>query len=739
MGIPTALSNFANPIVEKALETGARGQTVTATNYGVIGDAMFKKAQLDLGVAQLQSDAGMQKAQLLSGIEMNKASLKLQEGQIMGQAQMNAYNIKQQEKANNPSDIEKIMGSISGVASGAVTGFVLGGPAGAVAGGAIGGIATYAGYQSGGRQGGMAAQQMLGNIANATVSIKGLVQEKKSSDALSSIVKTGADLYAATQKPGTTEERYAAQQAFDAHVAAAPQIMMQAGMNPQQAMTFGQQYRKSFDSSNSLSDPSNKAMSQMHENAVNFASTPAEQITPAMRKSFIAQQNVLYSDLHGGKSMPKELAYSMLESAQPGQGDLAFNSPRSIGSMQQPQNRGSMQAQQAPSSTQPMQLNQPTNNIQQAPAPVSYPSSGTVNDGSHVPWAPNPSAGVTMDDGMDMFQKPVVAETNLAKMGANAVDSMAMNSNRVEHAQVPMGWDGANSQGVNSSVTTDSPKVKSWKDGTGVPEAWKQMDDAQIMDAEVPMGASVEQKHFMVEKKIDATKNYVEATIKNVNVGDSKGAINQKQAILSAKDDLSRYNTAVNSLPDGAVKRLFASAQEKGKVSEVMGALGGIAGIALGPAAMVAKLGIGYLGSKVGAGLDAPISAIAKAGLSPAEKDSIIEMANVRRDLASELISAGRADTKTPRLEEERAYYEQLPSPGEDPATRQRKMLSVLDGFKSSVDGFVTTFGSEGTSGGVDYKQQKDSLDVQIKRNTLKLQQQRMMKQQDKNGIFFIN
>lgn len=190
MALPNALVNFASPIVETALKTGARGESTTVTDYGVIGDAFFKKAQLDLGIAELKGNMAMQSAKLMADINQDNARMDLSMVQKKMDYDLSLRELRQQLKAEEVSTFEAVMGSISGAATGAAGGFMVGGPVGAVVGGVAGGGLTAAGYATSGRKGGQAAQQMIGNVANLAVAVKGAAQEKKANDVMSSGMKT---------------------------------------------------------------------------------------------------------------------------------------------------------------------------------------------------------------------------------------------------------------------------------------------------------------------------------------------------------------------------------------------------------------------------------------------------------------------------------------------------------------------------------------------------------------------
>lgn len=315
MGVPSELLKQTNPIVEKALETGARGQTTTVTNYGVIGDALHKKAQLDLQIADLKGNFGLKAAEIQSNLKMREAEMSFQKAMY--------------EDQNEASGFEQILGTLSGVATGAAGGFAVGGPTGAIVGGAIGGATTYAGYASGGRQGGQQAQQTIGNISNLAVGIKGFSDQRKKQDAVSSILQTGANLAAEVNNAqGHPEERMAAQQQLDYFIQQSQADMAQY-MNPQEVMQFGKSLRGQFDrqfeddtSVNANGMTKGQAVNDILNNTVEAQSALGDpNVTESKKRAIITNtvsENSRLLGLTTGKPMTEQAMMQEAEAITPG-------------------------------------------------------------------------------------------------------------------------------------------------------------------------------------------------------------------------------------------------------------------------------------------------------------------------------------------------------------------------------------------------------------------------------------
>ncbi len=435
MALPKSLVGQANANVSQALQTGARGQTTTHTDYGVIGDAFFKKAQMDLQIADLQADMGYKKASLLSGLEMQRASLELESGKLKLTASQMAEEQRRYEESQEVSDSEGLMGALSGAMSGAVAGATVGSVVpgigtmvGAIGGAAIGGLTTYNSYKQGGRQAGQQAQQTLGTIAGAATTLKGLHQESVREDSWKGIMKSGGDLIAQYNSAQTPQEQYQAQQGLDAHIGEVYQTAMSMpGANPEKVGTMVANYRKGLEASVGM--PTNEAARQNQfrqlENTVQYQADPRANDPKQQRawaNDYIKDASAIYEETTG-KQMPMSVGMKMAKqmSAQAGRvleqqvsgGNGAF------GSMPVPQSTGGAQT-YSPSASQQATLD--TTQREQAPVAAPTPErSLPVGMGGGIPWRPMVASGpgIEMDDGGG-FQ-PVKAEQDLAKQGTEVV------------------------------------------------------------------------------------------------------------------------------------------------------------------------------------------------------------------------------------------------------------------------------------------------------------------------------
>lgn len=447
--VPGSLQRFTSPIVEKALETGARGRTVTKTDYGVIGDAMFKKAQLDMNIASLQSDFGVRSAEILGNLEMQKADIALKGSELKMNAEMKAYEIKEAERANKASGTEQLLGSLSGAMSGAATGATLsGGNPYAIAGGAaLGGLSTYQGYQQDGRRGGVAAQTMLSNISTASATFKGAMDMKKSRDAWGSHVKTGQQLFDAWQnaQPGVDpatgmSNQEEAKRMFDNHVNSTGATVGQY-MNPEQAADLSAKYAQSYDRGMNSSKPEVAAAARMQKRIVDFSADSVAQNPnhPEYRKrvtKFLGEMDTDHS-IMTNKPMTSTQAKSFLNAAgvsTPARSTAAapvISQPTTTAPARQ---RGA-----APSSgTESIgKIKTPSNGRSVEQSPTTLRATEAAPDyllRRNVSAAP----GVTMDQmtGMNMMTQSHLTEVGLQKQGAETLSVLDKMNKPYEKGEV---------------------------------------------------------------------------------------------------------------------------------------------------------------------------------------------------------------------------------------------------------------------------------------------------------------
>lgn len=466
MGMPGGLLEFTSPIVNKALETGARGSTTTETNYGVIGDAFFKKAQNDLGIAKLQSDIASDAAHLKVDTAMNTANLNLNKANILLDTSLRTQQLIQQQKQweaeNTVSGSEMFFGSLTGAMQGGVTGFMATGtPQGAMVGAALGGVSTYGAYREGGRHGGQAAQQFLGTAAQLSTAIKGYNEEKTAKDGWKTWVDTGTKILGVLNSPtAESQERLDAAQQWSAHLSEGAKVMSSMGMNPQQISTAIQGYDKAMRTGGaSVIGADGKAMGGMEQmqNAFKYAADPDFSPTAppekqrAKAKQFYADAATIFANQHGGKLIPAELVAAQAETIKPGMGDVIASSlagklrtapsGRIVTSMDHTDPNTLKQYQQG-------RITDPQVGNPITPTPPSYSIQNQVAPG--VPFRqPTVSGGVEMDDGGD------ISEVDLQKQGANTVKALEQGNINLDNRPVLHNPDGTVSTEKSITIEED--------------------------------------------------------------------------------------------------------------------------------------------------------------------------------------------------------------------------------------------------------------------------------------------
>lgn len=232
------LLQFTSPIVETALKTGARGETTTVTNYGVIGDAMFKKANLDLGIANLQSDFALGSARLKSDLNMQAAGMKFDQARAYMNQNMQIQEMKMHMAENEVGFFEGLLNVAAGAAGAASIALTAGASTPLVIGAAgAGGLMTAGAQAQGGRRGAQGALSAIGTIGNAATMIKGIGQEKAGKDAWSTWTERLGVLQGIIGNPAHSREAQGAAQAeLNQHMMQGQNILQNdLGYNPQVA------------------------------------------------------------------------------------------------------------------------------------------------------------------------------------------------------------------------------------------------------------------------------------------------------------------------------------------------------------------------------------------------------------------------------------------------------------------------------------------------------------------------
>lgn len=235
MGLPYALTSFTSPIVETALKTGGRGETTTLTDYGVIGDAFFKKAQLDLGIAELKGNMAMDAAKLKSSVDMERARLNTDMLKARMDYDLNLRQMKSELEANESSVFESVMTGLTGAAMAASIPLTMGASTPVVVGAAAGG-GLLAGMASakGGRRAGEASLQMLNSASVLATSFKSSQAEKVGKESLNTVLTEGAKWANILNNPAASPQaRSDAQQQLNQLMANQYNAQIQKGVNPE--------------------------------------------------------------------------------------------------------------------------------------------------------------------------------------------------------------------------------------------------------------------------------------------------------------------------------------------------------------------------------------------------------------------------------------------------------------------------------------------------------------------------
>lgn len=240
-----ALTGQATAIVDKALSTGARGQTTTTeNNYGPLSDAFMQKASLDQNIAEMHSNAMISKANILSNIELSKADIHLKATEMKLGVMQYQDQVRREEEADKMSPFEQITGVLAGAAGGAQAGAAVGGKGGAIAGGVLGGLAAF----NGGNKSRTRQQHVLGNIgtiSSAAVNLRTIMDYNKGKDAEKTWQEGYTKLAEAVRNtaPGTPE-RAAAEANLDTHIQGLDKVMAAQNVPIQQRAETIAGYRK---------------------------------------------------------------------------------------------------------------------------------------------------------------------------------------------------------------------------------------------------------------------------------------------------------------------------------------------------------------------------------------------------------------------------------------------------------------------------------------------------------------
>lgn len=632
--ITKTLKEFASPIISKAMATGARSSSTTTTNYGGIGDAMFKKAQLDMNMAQLTFDMKSKNLDREAGMVNMRAdnSLKILEIEDRYQQMVNKVKADSQDMGG----MEKALGTLQGVASGAMTGFAAGNVPGAIIGGVAGGAVAADNYYSGKpgdekRADGMRNQEMMGKIANLSGTLRGMYDGYKGKEAFGKTAKNLGDLAKVVQSLGPGQARDQAIAEYNTKTSAA-QAELSRYYGPQEVNTMMEGMRKGAPAIFS-NDPVTRDKALLAQNGVAAAADPLLQSSsPEGRsrlKQYHADNNAILGRLYGSD---KEHNMSNAEFSQWAGGinpQLGMEATSmyngGISSVRQapPSGMGTGGAQSANQVHQPQAPNPSQGRtIQQAPVVSQAPSSMVDNSQSFMLNNPGVGGGVVMDDGMGFLRDPVGSIQKMNEQGAAAAEvfkakeTPSYSDDARNIMAQNMGDAKPTAPGAASAPPAESQRLKDWKEGKELPEvAAKKFEEVKVKSAEV-------------DKQINASLEEAKAS-QTLSVD----GLAKAEQIRNAQDGLSKMEKLVGKVPnDSQVKAMAAQVYLKGlQVGKAGQALGATIGLSGGIAGVIAgnvvgdTLGTVMDGQAVGKGSQRLVSSI----LSKDEIAAINEYARV--------------------------------------------------------------------------------------------------------------
>lgn len=518
--IPKSMLDQADARVDKAMETGARGSTTTHTDYGVIGDAFFKKAQLDLQIAELKGNMATRKAEILSGLEIKKAELDLNARQLQIDAGFKAAEMKALAADRKVGFMEQLTGALGGAASGAMAGYSVGGPKGAMIGGAIGGGMTMMNYQQGGRRGGENAQRTLGHISTLAVAYKGMKDEQTQKDSMGTILKTGKAIMDEMNSARTPQERLAAMQKMEGFYGEAYATAMQMpGANPEKVGNMVASMRKGFEASTGLDPETARRDMRQLENLVKYQSDerrhdPKQQ--RAWANDYMREAGAIYEE-EMGKPMPlnmqRQAAFELAPQVGEALDKKLGGSVGSFGSI--PSRTREIHAGGGGTATQATTLTEDKPNyVPQTPRNPSDAGMPIMEDfGSSsqaIPYAPG-IKGAVMDDGGDFT--PVKSEMELTKQGTETAHTaqkmslfdkvkhnMSLEDDEFDEKKIPI-WEDR-----DKTVETKDGKVKTVRSQEAFDEENKELDVKLQKAGNSPEGARARSATKTVDRMIELVK-----------------------------------------------------------------------------------------------------------------------------------------------------------------------------------------------------------------------------------------
>ena len=442
--ITKTLKEFASPIISKALATGARSSTTEVTNYGGIGDAMFKKAQLDMNMAQLTNEAAQTMyARNSANIDLKaRNSLQIVDIERVRQAKHEALV----DESKDMGDMEKAMGTLQGIATGATAGFAAGNVPGAVIGGVAGGAMAAQNYygESVGhekkRETGMRNQQMMGTVATLATSLRTMHDKYQGQKVSKSVVKDLADSASTIAKmgPGVARDNKVAE--FNAKAGAAKATLIGVGANPE-VVDGIMKYAPGITSI----DPDTRAKATLAQNKLaaaadaNFnAQTPEGKLlrNAASGSDQAAMQLIDRDPTHQLKADTFYSTYGLspeVRAYDEGVANPNSVSARGIGSMpsqaqaQAPAGAGSMASNYTSGGGAAPQKRVAVTPREVAPIQEEVAPRNTGDTPAYMLNNPGVGGGVTMDDRQNFLKDPMDSINRMNSMGAQSAEMLQRN------------------------------------------------------------------------------------------------------------------------------------------------------------------------------------------------------------------------------------------------------------------------------------------------------------------------
>lgn len=691
--VTKSLAAFASPIITKAMETGGRGGTTITTDYSGIGDALMKKAQLELNAATLKADVAM-KTQAMN-TEARLKMIDIEDARI-------DKELADRRASKDMGFMEKTMGVLQGAMSGAQTGAAAGGgnpwaiAGGAVLGGAMAGHDAYSGAPGDEKRERMnKTNQTLGSIATIATTTRGMYDKYKGNE----VFKSGTeDLGKLSKEIGQLSG--AQQEAKIAEYnekATAMQGELGKYFGPQESLNMMEGIRKGQSAllSNDPVTATKAKMAQVGTNLVAALEQPGADRMALMNQAH-GEMNRLNGMLYGfdkkHQISPQEFSH-VLGGIDPKLGEEYSTNIMGMSGGKKGGNVGSATsvrgtAQQIdPTTGAPVQQ---TNTNQPSMPVATGITGGTV----HIPAG----RGAVMDDGGSI--NPAQAEMDMAKNAQPAAD-----------AYNKMAMDEANNQGV-----VEDPVEKRYQELKKDPrtEGLKDKRIREIAEYEVKQKqekmAVKSPESFQEAKKLaaDADKRIKAAQHKTKTEGFTDPQDKQK---------MTNVNTAANTVDkmieviesgdypsDSQMDAMSAKVRTEGAGEIIVGTtgavVGGLAGGAigsvagpggafLGARAMQAGIAGVITGSGLGykAGQKFPVGRGSKMTLSDSEANSVDKMSPLEQDF---IFSYNKTlDEGVTREFEADEAKKLLPSPGQSRETQLKNLYRLKDRLASKAEGIA--------------------------------------------------